>query len=169
MESVVEQVMKKGVLMLILLMWSSLTIGQNKTDHKEEGHAHLMFQCAVCSNHLGHIEASEDAKRGFILNAHKNSLVEVEGLYKCEACKTPIFRAKNLLDLPQQDSIIFFDRPIDNQRLALAPYNSTQLGELKDHCPACANKFANSRSEVVMGNFGANITFKDLKGIFRKR
>lgn len=153
----------------VLLMIGEVVAGQNKESHEHEGSPHLAFQCAVCSNHLGFIEPNSEIKGGFALSAHKHSLVEVEGLYQCSACNTPIFRAKNKLDLPDKGDIFYFDRPIDNKRIAIVPYDASNLGELKDHCPVCVNKFANSESEVVMGNFGSKISFKDLKGIFKKK
>ena len=137
--------------------------------HDEDKKANLAFQCAVCSNHLGFVEPNTEIKGGFALSAHKHSLVEVEGLYQCSACQTPIFKSKNKLDLPDQEGLLYFSRPINDGSITILPYDVGNLGELRDHCPVCANKFANSATEVVSGNFGSRISFKDLRGIFRKQ
>ena len=161
-------ILRTAKVTLILVIFSHFVSAQsNDHNHNDEEKAHLAFQCAVCSNHLGLIEPNAEIKGGFALNAHKHSLVEVEGLYQCSACKTPIFKSKNKLDIPADDTTLYFSRPINNKAIIIAPYDVANLADLKDHCPECANKFANSHTQVVMGNFGSRISFKNLKGLFK--
>lgn len=155
-----------AILMVFSNQWV-MAQGESDHEHNESKGVHLAFQCAVCSNHLGLIEPNDEIKGGFALSAHKHSLVEVEGLYQCSACKTPIFKSKNKLDIPSDDTTLYFSRPISNNAITIAPYDIANLGDLKEHCPVCANKFANSKYEVEMGNFGSKISFKNLKGLFK--
>lgn len=154
-------------ILIILAFISSSAIGQVNDTHDHDDKVQLAFQCAVCSNHLGYVEPNSEIKGGFALSAHKHSLVEVEGLYQCNACKTPIFKAKNTLDIPADPELLYFSRPINNSKINIVPYDNDYLVALKEHCPECANKLANSHNEVVNGNFGSKISFKNLKGLFK--
>ncbi|MEL7005339.1 MAG: hypothetical protein AAFN93_21790 [Bacteroidota bacterium] len=145
-----------NMILVFTMLTSQWAIGQINDNHDHsrttDGQARLAFQCAVCSNHLGFVEPNTEIKGGFALSSHKHSLVEVEGLYQCDACKTPIFKAKNELDILNEDEFVYFDRPINNSRINIVLYDQSNLAELKEHCPVCVNKFANSLTDYSFLN-----------------